>query len=224
VFRAHIAAIRSLGDIIDEDQLLAALDHPADLATDRCQVALTFDDGYRQHLTGPALGLISGLQLRPTVFMVAAGVDSSLGRPSRLIREQHGERRPLVNSDELRAAVGAGWFVGSHTSTHWDCACGDAADLSREIGGSKKALESCLDIEVRMFAFPYGRPENLRVEAFREVERSGYRAAFTTARGRIPTGFKSPFSLPRDVVESWWGPDEVRGCLSGVLDRFGNTG
>jgi peptidoglycan/xylan/chitin deacetylase (PgdA/CDA1 family) len=219
VFRAHISAIRSVADIINEDELLAAIDNPDDLMAGDGRVALTFDDGYRQHLTEPALALIQDLKLRPTVFMVAAGVDSTLGPPRRLVRAQRSLHRPLADVDELRAAMDAGWFVGSHTSSHWNCGSGDAADLAREIAGSKKTLEANLGVEIRTFAFPYGKPENVTALAVTEVERSGYRAAFTTSRGLLPAESAARFSLPRDVVESWWGPGELRGCLSGILDR-----
>jgi hypothetical protein len=224
VFAAHIETIRSVARIIDEDEFVETLDDPERLESEECRVLLTFDDGYRQHLTGEALDVVRDLGLRPTVFMVAAGVEPSLGRPHRLVRPQRHVDRPLVNAPELRAAVDAGWFVGSHTSTHWDCGSGDADDLAREIGGSKSILEACLGVEIRTFAYPFGKRENLQPAALDEVRRSGFRAAFTTSRGRIASSPASRVDLPRDVVEDWWGVRELRACLSGVLDRFGRRG
>ena len=218
-FRAHVEAIRSVGEIIDEDAFLDALEHPDTLAANGCRVLLTFDDGYRQHLIGEALDLVRDLGLRPTVFMLASGVDPTLGAPQRLVRSQRDQAKPLVDASELRAAVAAGWFVGSHTSTHWDCSRGGPDDLAREIGGSKAILEECLETEVRTFAFPWGKPENLSPDAVHAVRAHGYRAAFTTVRGRIAERPPNALDLPRDVVEDWWGAREVRGCLTGVLDR-----
>jgi peptidoglycan/xylan/chitin deacetylase (PgdA/CDA1 family) len=220
IFRAHIAAIRSGAEIIDENEFLCALDDPSALESDECRVLLTFDDGYRQHLTPDALAFVKKLGLRPTVFMLAAGVDRSLGRPSRLL-DGSDELDALVDAPELRAAVDAGWYVGSHTSTHWDCSRGTADDLTREIGGSKATLEECLGAEIHTFAFPFGKPENLSAGAFEAVRESGYAAAFTTVRGRIARTPTSTLDLPRDVVEEWWGPEELSGCLAGALDRFG---
>jgi peptidoglycan/xylan/chitin deacetylase (PgdA/CDA1 family) len=220
-FRAHVQAIRAIADVIDEDDLLAALDDPVRLHRGECRVLLTFDDGYRQHLTGPALRLVEELQIRPTVFVVAAGIDPSLGPPRRLVRAQRDLPRPLVDAAELRAAVAAGWFVGSHTATHWDCASGTADELTREIAGSKGILESCLGAEVRTFAYPWGKRENISPAAVAEVARAGYRAAFTTRRGRVAERPASVFDLPRDVVEDWWGPREIQACLRGALDVFG---
>jgi peptidoglycan/xylan/chitin deacetylase (PgdA/CDA1 family) len=219
IFRSHISAIRSVAEIIDEDEFLTALDNPGALGTGDCKVLLTFDDGYRQHLNPEAFDIVNKLELRPTVFMVAAGVEPELGRPTRLL----GGRDPqtLVDASELRAAVDAGWFVGSHTSTHWDCAAGTPEELAREIGGSKEVLEACLGTEIHTFAFPFGKPENTSDNAFDAVRDSGYRAAFTTVRGRIASEPASAFNLPRDVIELWWGPQEISGCLAGALDRAG---
>jgi peptidoglycan/xylan/chitin deacetylase (PgdA/CDA1 family) len=218
-FRAHVEAIREVAEIIDEDTFLDALENPDTLAANGCRVLLTFDDGYRQHLIGEALDLVRDLGLRPTVFMLAAGVDPTLGPPQRLFRGQSDHAKPLVDATELRTAVAAGWFVGSHTSTHWDCSRDGAGDLAREIGGSKAILEDCIGSEVRTFAFPWGKPENISPNAYDAVRTSGYRAAFTTVRGRIAHRPPSEVDLPRDVVEEWWGAREVRGCLTGVLDH-----
>ena len=57
--------------------------------------------------------------------------------------------------------------------------------------------------------------------AYDAIRASGYQAAFTTVRGCITRTPESVFDLPRDVVEEWWGPRELSGCLSGALDRFG---
>jgi peptidoglycan/xylan/chitin deacetylase (PgdA/CDA1 family) len=220
IFRAHIAAIRSVAEIIDENDFLRMLQDPGELQAAECRVVLTFDDGYRQHLTPDALAFVKRLRLRPTVFMLAAAIDRTLGRPSRLL-DGSDEKTALVDAPELRAAVDAGWYVGSHTSTHWDCSSGTADDLMREIGGSKATLEECLGTEIRTFAFPFGKPENLSAGAYEAVRASGYNAAFTTVRGRITRAPASVFDLPRDVVEEWWGPEELSGCLAGALDRFG---
>jgi peptidoglycan/xylan/chitin deacetylase (PgdA/CDA1 family) len=120
----------------------------------------------------------------------------------------------------LRNAVSAGWAIGSHTATHWDCATGDAADFEREIGGSKATLEEAVGVDVRTFAYPWGRPSNISATAHESIVKSGYRASFTTVRGPIdPAKVDSAFGLPRDPVEEWWGPRELAGCLAGGLDR-----
>ena len=73
---------------------------------------------------------------------------------------------------------------------------------------------------MRTFAYPWGRRENISAAAGEWIVKSGYQASFTTARGRIDVaGVTSPYDLPRDPVEEWWGPREIAGCLAGGLDR-----
>ena len=65
---------------------------------------------------------------------------------------------------------------------------------------------------MRTFAYPWGRRENISDAADEWIVKSGYQASFTTARGRIDVAdVSSPYSLPRDPVEEWWGPREIRG-------------
>ena len=187
----------------------------------KCHVLITFDDGYQNNVDDASLELTQELGVRPLVFVVGAAVRPDFGTPRRLMRNARRRAAP-AGVDRSRSATRppAGWAIGSHTATHWDCATGDADDFEREIAGSKAALEEAVGVEVRTFAYPWGRRENISDAADEWIVKSGYRASFTTARGRIDVAdVPSPYSLPRDPVEDWWGPREIAGCLAGGLDR-----
>jgi peptidoglycan/xylan/chitin deacetylase (PgdA/CDA1 family) len=219
VFRSHVELIRSRAEIIDEPTLLDRVSVRR-ASNGRSEVLITFDDGYQNNVDDASLELTRELGVRPLVFVVAAAVRPDLGTPVRLVRGRDGRPYPLASAPALRNAVAAGWSIGSHTSTHWDCANGSADDFAREIGGSKAALEDAVGVEVRSFAYPWGRRENISAEAGASIVASGYRASFTTARGRIdPARVVSTYGLPRDPVEDWWGARELAGCLAGGLDR-----
>jgi peptidoglycan/xylan/chitin deacetylase (PgdA/CDA1 family) len=219
VFQGHIEAIRERADLIDEAYLLRTLAAPDRKGTSRCQVLVTFDDGYLQCVSESSLVLTRRLDVHPLLFVVAAAVDPRLGAPHRLIKARDGMVPPLAPIDDLRAALRSGWTIGSHTTTHWDCGAGTDSDFHWQISGSKEVLERALDVPVRTLAYPFGRRRNTSDKAVACVRRSGYVAAFTTRRGVIADGFEaSPFLLPRDVVEPWWGPQEIAGCLAGGLD------
>jgi peptidoglycan/xylan/chitin deacetylase (PgdA/CDA1 family) len=219
-FRRHVETIRSLAEIIDEPTLLELVAGGDTRENGGSKVLITFDDGYQNNVDDASLELTQELSVRPLVFVVAAAVRPGLGTPTRLIRDSTGTAHPLATTASLRDAVGAGWTIGSHSSTHWDCGTGDAADFEREIAVSKAALQEELGVDVRTFAYPWGRRENISDQARASVVDSGYRASFTTARGRFdPTNLSSPYDLPRDPVEDWWGPRELAGCLAGGLDR-----
>jgi peptidoglycan/xylan/chitin deacetylase (PgdA/CDA1 family) len=219
-FRRHVEAIRSRAEIIDEPTLLDLVAGRGTRSNGKSQVLITFDDGYQNNVDDASLTLTQELGVRPLVFVVAAAVRPGFGTPRRLIRDGTGTAHPLATAASLRNAIAAGWAIGSHSATHWDCGTGDAADFEREVAGSKTALEEELGVDVQTFAYPWGRRENLSDDARAAIVESGYRASFTTARGRIdPTHLTSPYDLPRDPVEDWWGPRELAGCLAGGLDR-----
>ena len=219
-FRRHIDLIRSRAEIIDEPTLLDLVARRGNHSNSKTHALITFDDGYQNNVEDASLELTQELGVRPLVFVVAAAVRPDFGTPVRLMRDHTGKAHPLASAAALRNAVAAGWAIGSHTATHWDCATGDATDFEREIGGSKTALEEAVGVEVRTFAYPWGRRENISDEAGESIVKSGYQASFTTARGRIdPAGVTSTYGLPRDPVEDWWGPRELAGCLAGGLDR-----
>ena len=218
LFRAHLDRICSMASLIDESALLAALPGPSS-PPGRCTVMVTFDDGYRSSVGEESRAVAREYGLRPTVFVLAAIVDPGLGTPRGLITDEHGQPSPLCSVADLERAVSDGWTIGSHTATHWDCGSGSPDDFEREISGSRTALETALGVRVRSFAYPWGRRSNTSGEAARWVTDSGYEASFTTRRGLIDVSRAGvPHLLPRDVVESWWGPREVAGCLAGGLD------
>lgn len=218
-FRRHVEIIRSGAEIIDEPTLLDLV-AGGHRSNGKCHVLITFDDGYQNNVDDSSLELTQELGVRPLVFVVGAAVRPGFGTPRRLVRNAAGVPHPLASTEALRNAAAAGWAIGSHTATHWDCATGDDDDFEREIAGSKTALEEALGVEVRTFAYPWGRRENISDAAGEWIVKSGYRASFTTARGRIDVAdVTSPYSLPRDPIEDWWGPREIAGCLAGGLDR-----
>ena len=218
-FRRHVEIIRSRAEIIDEKTLLELVTGGR-RSNGKSHVLITFDDGYQNNVDDSSLELTRELGVRPIVFVVGAAVRPGFGTPRRLMRNPAGLPHPLASIESLRNATTAGWAIGSHTATHWDCATGDAGDFEREIAGSKAALEEAVGVEVRTFAYPWGRRENISDAAGEWIVKSGYQASFTTARGRIDVAdVTSPYGLPRDPVEEWWGPREVAGCLAGGLDR-----
>jgi peptidoglycan/xylan/chitin deacetylase (PgdA/CDA1 family) len=218
-FREHVDVIRARAEIIDESTLLDLV-AGGRRSNGKTHVLITFDDGYQNNVDDSSLELTQELGVHPLVFVVGAAVRPAFGTPRRLLRDVAGVPHRLASAESLRNAAAAGWAIGSHTATHWDCATGDADDFEREIAGSKAVLEAAVGVEVRTFAYPWGRRENISDAADDWIVKSGYQASFTTARGRIdPAAVTSPYNLPRDPVESWWGPREIAGCLAGGLDR-----
>jgi peptidoglycan/xylan/chitin deacetylase (PgdA/CDA1 family) len=103
----------------------------------------------------------------------------------------------MLTSDQVRRLHRAGIAIGAHTVTHPILARTDAADAEREINESRRHLESVLQAEVRLFAYPNGKPgQDYLPEHVRMVRDAGFRAAVSTARG-VANARSDSFELPR---------------------------
>ncbi len=172
--------------------LLAAGDHltltsfaDALAPTDSLQIAVTFDDGYRDNLH-TAAPLLVARRIPFTVFVTTSFVRNN--------------DPDFLSPTELRELASMpGVQIGSHGATHARMAALDDAALRRELEESRRELEDMTGKEVRLVAYPHGSV-NLRV---REVAaRAGY-ARGGTSRFGINTKESDPLLLSRcEVVAS----------------------
>ncbi|MCB1942812.1 MAG: polysaccharide deacetylase family protein [Candidatus Accumulibacter sp.] len=90
----------------------------------------------------------------------------------------------MLTSDQLRTMRKAGMGIGAHTATHPILAGLAAAEVRREVGDSKRFLESLLQQRITLFAYPNGKPDVDYRAADAEIVRSlGFDGAVTTAWG-----------------------------------------
>jgi peptidoglycan/xylan/chitin deacetylase (PgdA/CDA1 family) len=98
-----------------------------------------------------------------------------------------------LSRTQVARLVGDGWEVAAHTLTHPDLTTVDAAQLRREVAGSRRWLQQAFDVPVRFFCYPAGRYD-ARVEA--AVRHAGFAGATTTQPG-VASPRDDPFALPR---------------------------
>jgi peptidoglycan/xylan/chitin deacetylase (PgdA/CDA1 family) len=152
-------------------------------------VAITFDDGLAG-LPRVALPLLADAGVTATVFAPSA----VLGRDP----EWWAESGPLMDVDELRALVAAGWSVGSHTRTHPSLPDLTDGELASELAGSRDELSGITGSPVDLLAYPFGHVDERIVDAARAA---GYRAGFAFVAGRI-TPTVDHFRIPRLPVHA----------------------
>lgn len=116
----------------------------------------------------------------------------------------------MMSWDQLREMVKAGHEVGSHSASHEILPLLDDKGLEHEVTGTKKRLETALDVPCPSFCYPNGDTDT-RVTA--AVARSGYRQAVTTKWGPNRTR-RSPFLLTRCDVQGGARAQNARGALS----------
>jgi len=145
----------------------------------RCEVALTFDDGYEDAATqaAPILRRYGDVG----TFFVTTGL---LGTPGHL------------TVAGVRALARSGMEIEAHTITHPDLTLLTPTAVEREVRGSRAALQSITGGRVGVFAYPSGR-FNPAVE--RAVAAAGFDVAFATGAGDVTPAdlARDRFALPR---------------------------
>jgi peptidoglycan/xylan/chitin deacetylase (PgdA/CDA1 family) len=147
------------------------------------QVAITFDDGYRDTMRY-APPVLDRYGFTATFFVVAG----ALGGENRW---DPPPRRKLMTEDDVRELATGGHEIGSHSVSHPRLA-GLAPDaLRREVADSRTALAQVLGAAPGGFCYPYGSVDAAAVNA---VVDAGYSHA--CAVRRVP-GLPELFALPR---------------------------
>jgi peptidoglycan/xylan/chitin deacetylase (PgdA/CDA1 family) len=126
-------------------------------------VILTFDDGYADFYT-TALPILRSNGFKATSYVVSGFVG----------------RGGYMTADQIREADHSGIEIGSHSVTHANLARGSAANVSAEVGNSKRSLEQLLGHPVTSFCYPSGKYTPAVGNA---VAAAGYHDATTTASG-----------------------------------------
>lgn len=151
-------------------------------------VAITFDDGYLDNLR-EAAPILREFGFGATCYVVSG----TLGTYNQWDADLLNARKPLMAADDLRAWLGEGLELGSHTRSHPHLDAIDAAQAEDEIAGSRADLERITGARIEHFCYPYGCYNDQIVKA---VAAAGYRSAVTTERGRV-TPDDDAYRLPR---------------------------
>jgi peptidoglycan/xylan/chitin deacetylase (PgdA/CDA1 family) len=89
--------------------------------------------------------------------------------------------------------------IGGHTVSHARISSLSAAEAFAEIDGGRRRLQERLGIEVRHFAFPFGRSGDCGPRDFDLVRDAGFASGATTRKGLVRHG-QDAFRLPRNTL------------------------
>ncbi len=204
------AQMVSLADLFDEQNL----------APDRVNIALTFDDGFGEY-AGAVATTLRELSIPATFFVPSGAIGLADGAAKHFARERLKRRNgtfTFMNKDEVRSLAHDPLFsIGGHSMHHADLSTLSSERLDEEIAGDKIALETLIGTPVRFFAYSFGGLANVSVESMRAVERAGYDAAFTI----VPSFWKHAtprFLVGRDSLSVTDSTSLWRAWLSGGYD------
>lgn len=161
------------------------------------ELAITFDDGYRDNFENAA-PILERFALPATFFVVTQWMGTDIVP---WWDRNEGIRYPWMTWDEVRSLHARGFDIGSHTRTHVDLGSIDPMRAAGEILGGKQDLEHQLHAPVDLFAYPYGRPDNL-ADANRDlVRQAGFRCCCSCFGGIVGVE-TDPFYLVRVPISS----------------------
>jgi peptidoglycan/xylan/chitin deacetylase (PgdA/CDA1 family) len=188
-FDRHFRVV-SLGDLVDKLARGVRLDH---------ELAITFDDGYRDNFEN-AMPVLQKLSLPATFFVVSDWIGTDVVP---WWDRQQGFRYPWMTWEQVRSLHRQGFEIGGHTRTHVDLGAVPEIQAAEEIFGVRRELEQRLGSAVDLFAYPYGRRDNI-VEANRAlVKAAGFRCCCSCFGGINQPG-TDPFHVARIPITSWY--------------------
>jgi peptidoglycan/xylan/chitin deacetylase (PgdA/CDA1 family) len=120
---------------------------------------------------------------------IAAGIAQLAGRAAR--------SDLMMTSEQVRTLARAGMEIGAHTVTHPLLKNLSDGDARREIADSRDRLRDILGRDVRVFAYPNGKPgKDYAARDVSSVRALGFSGAVSTAWG-AGTSRSDPFQVPR---------------------------
>lgn len=137
-------------------------------------VLITFDDGYEDNFS-IVVPILQKYNV-PAIFFIATG----------LVGSEVGGLK-MMNWEEIKnISINNLFEIGGHTITHRKLHKLNLEEVEKEIKESKRILEEKLGKSIRVFAYPYGRYNDLVLGV---IKKSGFKWAFSTRPGCLQEGF-----------------------------------
>ena len=195
MFERHCRFFRSHFRVVSLREIVEKLERGEPL---RRELAITFDDGYRDNFDHAA-PVLEKLSLPATFFVVTEWMGTDVVP---WWDDERGTRHPWMSWEQVRTLRGKGFDIGAHTRTHADLGKVSGAEAQDEIIGARRELEKQVDAPADLFAYPYGGTHQLSEANRALVQAAGFRCCCSSVGGVNSVG-DSPFHLQRVPVTYW---------------------
>jgi peptidoglycan/xylan/chitin deacetylase (PgdA/CDA1 family) len=137
---------------------------------------VTFDDGHADNFTN-AFPILQRYDFNAAIFVTVG----SIGNRLKLRSSVNPEGEPMLTCDQLKQLADNNIDIQSHGMTHSNLPELASEKVLWEMKESRKILEDIIERPVKYFCYPFGR---FKPHHFEMAQEAGYRAAFSTFRGR----------------------------------------
>lgn len=192
----------------------------APLTSGKTPVAVTFDDGYLDNYEN-AFPILAKHGLSATFFISTDHIAEQ--KPFAHDLDKLGHGLPNMSWDQIREMLRDGMDFGSHTANHVDLGKTGEAETWEELTRSNQAIKDELGIEKNLFAFPFGRPQNLTSANHALIKKAGY-SCCCSARGGLNTYEKiDPFDIKRIGINYGFSLPALAAYMAGWHHNHANA-
>ena len=200
-FKSNLHFLKQYTNVVSLDDFFSGR-----LSSDRINVVITFDDGYKSWVSH-GIPILRDLRL-PATFFVSSGFvslskeDEAEFIQSKLFSNPRNQRQISagLSFDDVRSIIEKGFTIGGHTVNH--CNLGKLRarnQVQYEISEDKKRLETITGGKVKYFSYPGGDYLNPVIHLPSVLKDAGYIGAVTTVSGFNYVG-SNPYLLRRDLT------------------------
>ena len=179
-FAKHLAELHRYCDFVNfEDALKMIL---SGKKVERCTVAFSFDDGYRDDYTqiAPQLekyGVNAMFFVNPNFADAADSNDVAYIEDFTINTTRSPGKLPMTWT-QMKDLQKRGFLFGAHTLDHYCINDDNIERLEHQIGDCRRVMEERLGVPCDYFAFPYGRLEHANLKSI-EIACRHYKYVFS---------------------------------------------
>ncbi|MDG1973784.1 MAG: polysaccharide deacetylase family protein [Flavobacteriaceae bacterium] len=198
--------------------------------SDGIKVLLTFDDGFFSNKI-ISEKILSKYGVKALFFITEGFVGLNENQaydfaskniyPNSLISKDKNKQQSM-SWDDVKSLLVQGHSIGAHTKTHPKLIDLNKDELKDEVIMSSRRIENILNINIDAFAFPFGTPSVLTVEAV-NLFKNNFKYVFSNVRGNVNSSPSNYFIFRQNIVpgEPMW---LIKNIIEGKLDwKYINT-
>jgi peptidoglycan/xylan/chitin deacetylase (PgdA/CDA1 family) len=123
-------------------------------------------------------------------------------------------RPRYMNKEQIKQLADEGHTIASHTWDHHSVKKYEGDDWDNQLLKSKNTIEGITGKPVQYFAYPFGL---WKPEAFPELEKRGYKAAFILSTSRDTTA--PLYTIRRMIVPGTWSTASMINSMKKTFNR-----